>query len=599
MSFQVNQHVERLAGYQPFDSSFGQLYAEYVDTRQSDQLETQAFDFVSELIHDPHVRLIILTGDAGHGKTHLCGRLITSNDTSIPDPREHLRTHGDGKTAIFTLPNRRALHIIKDLSELDRDLAGRRLEDALLADDRVTVVCANEGRLRAVLGRGSPGLGPVKEALDLVLNAGQTSKSGTIHIIDMNHQSVAAPGGKSLVRQALKTWVSDGRKWTSCQDCDARPECPIYQNHRLLAAEDTKGESRRAGTEMLLRVVEQTGQVVTIRELLIFAAHAITGGLRCSDVHERVQKQKSGWQADHMFHQVMFGTRLERSDLERLRVFQAAEMLDPGTKAIRPVDDTLHMDRDGTGVDPFVPSMVVDSALAPKNHQQLRRDSEKRRNLYTFLRRDSYFEAAVESQYPHIPFAERLGLRYYSEFEKILFEVAPVQQDYVRIRNRLLSGLEAVQGARRSEGTGSFLVVDSAFASHRGSAAVVARKIMSGSVQLMSQNTWWQVQAGGAPNLGDAVDWVDRQVFVLLDAGREGSTPLAVDLNCRQFEFVCRAAQGLSSRAFFQADIRRIMAQLADLADGASATEEITVLLNGRTSQLVIDVGDVIQATGA
>ena len=67
----------------------------------------------------------------------------------------------------------------------------------------------------------------------------------------------------------------------------------------------------------------------------------------------------------------------------------------------------------------------------------------------------------MESQYPHIPFAERLGLRYYSEFEKILFEVAPVQQDYVRIRNRLLSGLEAVQGARRSEGTGSFLVVDS------------------------------------------------------------------------------------------------------------------------------------------
>ena len=41
------------------------------------------------------------------------------------------------------------------------------------------------------------------------------------------------------------------------------------------------------------------------------------------------------------------------------------------------------------------------------------------------------------------------------------------------------------------------------------------------------------------------------------------------------------------------------MAQLADLADGAPATEEITVLLNGRTSQLVIDVGDVIQATGA
>ena len=87
MAFQLNQHVERLAAYQPFDASFGQLYAEYVDTRQSDQLETRAFDFVSEIIHDPNVRVVVLTGDAGHGKTHLCGRLITSNDQSISDPR--------------------------------------------------------------------------------------------------------------------------------------------------------------------------------------------------------------------------------------------------------------------------------------------------------------------------------------------------------------------------------------------------------------------------------------------------------------------------------------------------------------------------------
>ena len=41
MAYQVNQHVERLAAYQPFDASFGQLYAEYVDTKQSDQLDTR------------------------------------------------------------------------------------------------------------------------------------------------------------------------------------------------------------------------------------------------------------------------------------------------------------------------------------------------------------------------------------------------------------------------------------------------------------------------------------------------------------------------------------------------------------------------------
>jgi len=125
---------------------------------------------------------------------------------------------------------------------------------------------------------------------------------------------------------------------------------------------------------------------------------------------------------------------------------------------------------------------------------------------------------------------------------------------------------------------------------------------MSGTVRLLSQNDWWEAQTRWPPNLADAVDWIDRRVFVLLSEGNNGpdnTGPSAVDLNCRQFEFVCRASQGLTSRSFFQADIRRIMAQLADLADGAVATEEITVLLNGRTSQLVIDVGDIIQATGA
>ena len=199
------------------------------------------------------------------------------------------------------------------------------------------------------------------------------------------------------------------------------------------------------------------------------------------------------------------------------------------------------------GANHFMPPLDVDAALAPKNHQQLRRDAERRRRIYAFLRRESYFEAAAESDRVRIPFAERLGLRYYGDFEKLLLESAPPQQELVGIRNRVLTGLEAVQGARRTTGTGSFIVVDSAFSSHRGSAAVVARKIMSGSVELMSQNAWWEVQTGSAPNLGTAVDWIDRRVFVLLDAGRDGSRPVAVDLDCRQFEFVCRAAQGLTS----------------------------------------------------
>jgi hypothetical protein len=217
---------------------------------------------------------------------------------------------------------------------------------------------------------------------------------------------------------------------------------------------------------------------------------------------------------------------------------------------------------------------------------------------YAFLRRRSYFDAEADDRQPPISYAERLGLRYHSLFEEVIAGDLEPQQ-FVPARDRIIAGLEAVQGARRRTGTGSFLVVDPAFASHRGSAAVVARKIAAGSVRLLSQNAWWELSAGSEPDLGRAVDWLDRCVYVLLHAGAtEGDQPLAIELDCRQFEFVCRAAQGLTSRSFFQADVRRIMAQLADLAEDAAATEEITVLVRGRTEQLAIDVGDVIRATG-
>ncbi len=599
VAYQVNQHVKRLAAYQPFDANFGQLYAEYVDTRQSDQLETRAFDFVLELVGRPTTRLVILTGDAGHGKTHLCGRLLTAMDEAIDDPRAHLKAYGtDGSSPLARTPDGRGLHIVKDLSELDPDRAVRALLVGLGSTDRVTVVCANEGKLRAVLNNGPPDIEPLRDALDGVLTSGRTSVVEHVHVIDMNHQSVAAPGGRSLVAQAINSWATDGRKWSSCELCDARDECPIYENHRLLAADDERGASRRAGAEVLLRIIEQTGHVVTIRELLIFVAHAITGGLRCTDVHEKARRGKRGWQSNYMFHQVMFGTQLNSGEIEGIRVFSAADKLDPGERAIRPVDDTLDHDRRDDSTAVFTPDIDLGGKPAPKNHQQARRDSQDRRRLYAFLRRRSYFDTRSGPEQPAIPFAERLGLRYYDEFERIITgDLEPT--DLKPIRDRILVGLEAVQGARRGSGSGSFLVVDSAFASHRGSASVVARKITAGSVELLPQDEWWALVTGSEPDLERAVDWLHRRIYILLDnSNGNDSAPLAIDLDCRQFEFVRRAAQGLTSRSFFQADIRRIMAQLADLAEGAVATDEISVLVNGRTSHLVIDLGDVIQATG-
>lgn len=591
MSLITNEHVERLSQYQPFDASFNQLFAEYVDTRTSDQIQTKALEFVKEVTSRSECRVVVLTGDAGHGKTHLCGQLIEAVAPETKDVRVVLREGASGEVPVSPLANGNDLYVIKDLSELDQPVAAARMVEALTSDRRVTVVCANEGRLREVISLRREELRPVQESLDEVLSSGQTSRDGVVWVVNLNHQSVAAADDKSLVQQALKNWVQDQRKWSPCERCDVRARCPIYENRRLLAAAGPAGESRRLGLTTLLRVAEQTNHIVTIRELLVFVAHTITGGLRCKDVHELTRtKAKDDWQHAHLFHEAAFGRRLGPRELERLEVFRATRLLDPGTRAIRPVDDHLHAQATEQSGRFTPPSRAA--AGAAKNRDQHRVASAAESDLYRFLRRRDYF-LARGGQPGVTGFAERLGFRYYNEFETLL-DLAVPEQETVSTRNMLLSGLEALQGARRSANYGSFAIIDPAFSSHRGTASVVAAQIPKGKVRLVAQTAWWSMASDREPDLARAVDWVDRRIYAIVPDAQGELHPIALD--CRQFELVCRAAQGLVSRAFFQADIRRLGAQLAKVAARAPAADEITVLVQGRPAKLVIDIGSVIQA---
>ena len=597
----INQHVSRLAMYQPFDTQFAQLYAEYVDTQKSNELSTSALGFVASVVDEPLTRMIVLTGDAGHGKTHLCGQLIARHAGTDIVIRTVLAENCTGKTPVANLPSGRPLRVIKDLSEMTPEEALERLGDCYSAIGSVTVVCANEGRLRQVLALRSARLEDqaavvaIGESLNSVLQTGSTTTDGSVHVVDLNHQSVAAPGGKSLVQQIFRNWVDDQRKWSTCDQCPDRERCPIFENRKLLV-DPVRSPSRRAGFETLLRVAEQTGHVVTIRELLVFAAHALTGGLRCEDVHRKAQRSsKDTWQANHLFHQAAFGDLLKEGDRNRLRVFRAMRLLDPGARALRPVDDALVGEEDLAGAR-FVPPGFVESRPVPKNHAQRQKDSEFERTRFRYLRRVSYFDAdeSANGHASSVTFAERLGLRHYDHFEGLFASGLPPAQR-IRQRDLVLRGLEAVQGVRGHSGAGAFVIVDPAFSTSRSGASVVSVKLPVATVELLSQTQWWTKQ-GHSPNLAQAVDWVDRRVFVVL-RGAHTTRTTTVALDCRQFEFVCRASKGLSSSAFFQADIRRMMAQLAEATENAPQDFTITVLVDGRPANLVIDVGDIIEVT--
>lgn len=163
----------------------------------------------------------------------------------------------------------------------------------------------------------------------------------------------------------------------------------------------------------------------------------------------------------------------------------------------------------------------------------------------------------------------------------------------VGLRDRLIAGLEAIQGVRRQP-QATFLVVDPAFTSHRSSASVVARQLPGSSITFMSQREWWIAQSEGSAELASALDWSDRSVIVEFDT-EAGHRPLQIQLDLLRFELVLRYADGLTARDHFHADLRRLSSRLAKLAT-ATDSSEVTVLVRGERKKLSIDVGNRIRA---
>lgn len=142
MALEVNRHVERMTGYLPFDADTSLLFHEYVEPN-NDVLNTGAFKYIVSVLERPGCQLVVLTGDAGHGKTHLCYQLLVELGMSRDEAQLAIRTRSDGSTDISQTKSGRSVRIVKDLSEFTSD-ADALLTAAMTAGDRVTVVCANE-----------------------------------------------------------------------------------------------------------------------------------------------------------------------------------------------------------------------------------------------------------------------------------------------------------------------------------------------------------------------------------------------------------------------------------------------------------------------
>lgn len=559
--FRALAHVDDLAAHLPFDASAPKLYADHDSHGSELDYETRAFAYVRRLLLDDGVSLIVLTGDTGHGKTHLCRRLLQHGGLSAEDALTKICTDDAGRDPIELPGAKRAVRIIKDLSEFELDGAAQLLIGLLDDESTIGIVSANEGRLRAVTHRRPEQLSVILDTLDGGLAQGDTADaSGKIHVINLNFQA-AAPidEQRGFLRYLLDAWTSDGRKWRSCTTCKAKPDCPIIRNRERLSGRGSRGEAWRDGLVQLIRTAEQTGYVLTFRETLILIAYLLTGGLRCADVERLVLRKRPAELDNHHLERLLFEVPLDERKAEQLRVLMRMRRYDPGLVPHRDVDEAIieRLEDD----DVLGGAAWFGAAGIPHTRKQLRDEAADFAELVRSKRREAYFEVAAQGPTGIFQRARRLGLHHYDRFDHI--QGADESHGAMKpIIAQVIAGLHVIQGIRPPDTT-ELYIVDPAFSRAGSGTAVIAARLRRNKLWLRGLHEFWQDKKGGAtPPLTEAVDWLDR-VIVLRD---EHNNAL-LELDLMQFEFILRAGEGVAFAAFHAAERRRVLTKLAQLAE--------------------------------
>jgi hypothetical protein len=344
-----NLFVDYLNRYTTFSPEHEAAFDEFMMQMPSPsgdplRLETKTEQFVRKYIRQEFPPSIILTGNAGDGKTYLCRQIIQAFiDQSITD-------WSDRVDWPIELRNFK-LRVIKDLSEIDENSGiDIMLELAVNMDEKrpksVFLIAANEGRLRALLRDDL--LDELYKDVDAQLREGPDF-SKNIVVLNIN-RTITSP----YVTQVL-SWITEPAHWTDCQGCLAFNKCPIRFNATRLA--DTHIANR---LRFLYSVLEHLGIHVTIRDMLIHLAYTLTGGLDCAKVIE--QSRTIEWQPYHyVYYENIWGEKAEETFSRKATVIDHLRRLNVGKTSVFEVDDFIINDR----IDAKTPLADQETLFAP------------------------------------------------------------------------------------------------------------------------------------------------------------------------------------------------------------------------------------------
>ncbi len=284
-----------------------------VSEQLGEDVPTRLMHWLAEWAESPDAGLVILTGNAGTGKTAATEHFCRALGQTLPDTDEMIELA--------------QAYIVKDASGI-----GSRQERAAMfmramaeRRDNKVLLCVNEGILRDAAEDLASTAPVIRIGLDAALRDGAHAYDG-ITVLNLNRQRLT----DKIMWDQLVDYITQEELWRGCEDCPGGEDenvCPMRANASALRQPHTRHVLRR-----LLQVC--SGEMTpTIRELLSLIAYAVVGAGQtenpaqtwtCREVVQRYRDRgHAEFTADSAFYNLVLGEGIDEETRERSPLLDA------------------------------------------------------------------------------------------------------------------------------------------------------------------------------------------------------------------------------------------------------------------------------------
>lgn len=312
----------------------------FVETLLEQELKTA--------IQQGEYRLIIITGNAGDGKTACIQRLEKYIQRNLDEKIQNLPTKNG---SVFTVKGIRHQSNY-DGSQHEGDRSNNRvLNEFFQPFEGLTdftkavegrIIAINEGRLVDYLEHHRERHGFLEKTVDrFFYENGANELPPGLLIVNLNWRSIVAGDHEgSLFRRQIKK-IADPQHWQGCNGCPAKEKCFIRFNAQSLNDPD-QGDEIIGRMENLLTTVHMRRELhITMRDMRSFIAFWLTRDHLCEDVK---QLAETATNAQELFEKCYFSICDNSADDNgnNDRMVRLVRQTDVGLPAVPSLDRQLY-----------------------------------------------------------------------------------------------------------------------------------------------------------------------------------------------------------------------------------------------------------------